>query len=442
MKILFLGGNLAKDLAGWLEQQGEYVIYKADRVTLYDVRHIGPDIIISYNYQYIIPKDIIDSVNHNVINLHISYLPYNRGAHPNVWSFLEDTPKGVTIHYIDEGIDTGDIIVQKEVFLDEEKETLKSSYEKLHMEIQELFKENWEKIKAGGIKAEKQTGGGASTSGESLQPLTPSLENSGGIPRTESLGDNILNFWNERAILKEYAGSKDVIAKKIEIEAIAEFIRDGLNILEIGCGNGITAIELASRFNINITGIDFSQKMIEEAKKIASNYRLKGTVNFLVGDVRNLPNFTLKFDLVYTERVLINLPDWSSQSQAIIDITKLIVNGGSYIMCENSQDGLDKINFLRQKVGLSCIIAPWHNRYFKENELEGLCIPGVKLENVVHYSSTYYFLSRVVNAWLAMSDGKEPDYDAPVNELALKLPSWGDIGQGKIWVWRKSKENE
>ena len=60
-----------------------------------------------------------------------------------MWSFLEDTPKGVTIHYIDEGIDTGDIIVQKEVFIDEDKETLKSSYEILNKEIQALFKENW-----------------------------------------------------------------------------------------------------------------------------------------------------------------------------------------------------------------------------------------------------------------------------------------------------------
>ena len=64
--------------------------------------------------------------------MHISLLPWNRGYHPNIWSFLEDTPKGVTIHYINEGIDTGDIIVQKEIVIDEDKETLKSSYEILH----------------------------------------------------------------------------------------------------------------------------------------------------------------------------------------------------------------------------------------------------------------------------------------------------------------------
>jgi methionyl-tRNA formyltransferase len=82
-----------------------------------------------------------------IINLHISLLPYNRGSNPNVWSFLEDTPKGVTIHYIDEGIDTGDILFQKEIIFEEDNETLSSSYNKLNKEMQSFFIDNWEAIK-------------------------------------------------------------------------------------------------------------------------------------------------------------------------------------------------------------------------------------------------------------------------------------------------------
>jgi methionyl-tRNA formyltransferase len=158
MEILFLGGNLSKNLADWLEQAGENVIYRDDKITLNEVKTICPDMIISYNYKYIISKEIIDCVKGKAVNLHISLLPYNRGYHPNVWSFLEDTPKGVTIHYIDEGIDTGDIIVQKEVFIDEDKETLKSSYEILHKEIQALFKENWVKIRNNELTPKPQGG--------------------------------------------------------------------------------------------------------------------------------------------------------------------------------------------------------------------------------------------------------------------------------------------
>ena len=161
MKILFLGGNLARTLADWLESRDEEVVYRENKIFIEEIKEINPDFIISYNYKYIISKEIIDYVNGKAINLHISYLPFNKGSHPNIWSFLEDTPKGVTIHHIDEGIDTGDIIIRKEVFIDEDKETLKTSYEILHREIQALFKENWNKIKNSEIAPQKQTGRGA-----------------------------------------------------------------------------------------------------------------------------------------------------------------------------------------------------------------------------------------------------------------------------------------
>jgi methionyl-tRNA formyltransferase len=83
-------------------------------------------------------------------------LPWNRGADPNLWSFLEDTPKGVSIHYIDEGIDTGDIIVQKELFFNKKAETLASTYKKLNTEIIELFKMYLEPIIKGKIVRNKQ----------------------------------------------------------------------------------------------------------------------------------------------------------------------------------------------------------------------------------------------------------------------------------------------
>ena len=111
---------------------------------------------ISYNYKYIIKEDVLNLLSVKAINLHISFLPWNRGAHPNFWSFAEDSPKGVTIHLMDKGIDTGNILIQKKIFIDEKKETLKSSYEILHREIQDLFKSYWQEIKKGKIKPEKQ----------------------------------------------------------------------------------------------------------------------------------------------------------------------------------------------------------------------------------------------------------------------------------------------
>lgn len=247
----------------------------------------------------------------------------------------------------------------------------------------------------------------------------------------------IQQYWESRAAFGQEAGSKDVIAKALEVEAIARYVKDGMHILEIGCGNGLTAIELGKRFCVDILGIDYAEKMVEAANGLMANERVKGTINFRIGDVSTLPCLETYYDLIYTERVLINLKDWEAQKKAITDITERLRLGGVYVMCENSMDGLERINDLRKMVGVSPITPPWHNLYFRDADLQQLEIRGIKLEKVDCYSATYYFLSRVVNAWLAQEEGKEPSYDAAVNKLALKLPAFGDTAQGRIWLWRK-----
>jgi ubiquinone/menaquinone biosynthesis C-methylase UbiE len=258
------------------------------------------------------------------------------------------------------------------------------------------------------------------------------------MTRINHAAEDVRRFWNSRAGMNQWAGTRDVLAKELEMEAIASYVRDGMRLLDAGCGNGITAIELARRFQVDVIGIDFAQEMVGTAADLASQATLKGSVRFRVGDVTNLTGVSERFDLAYTERTLINLRDWKTQKSAIEAVCGLLAQGGLFVMCENSQDGLDKINLLRERVGLSQVIAPWHNRYFRDGEVAEVSIPGVRMEGCVDYSSTYYFLSRVVNAWLAAQEGKEPDYDAPVNQLARKLPPLGDFGQGRIWLWRKA----
>lgn len=109
------------------------------------------DFIISYGYRHILNKDLIEKFPRKIVNLHISLLPWNRGADPNLWSFLEDTPKGITIHYIDCGVDKGDIIAQREVEVLQD-DTLRTSYERLTKEIQSLFQKEWPNIRCGNIR--------------------------------------------------------------------------------------------------------------------------------------------------------------------------------------------------------------------------------------------------------------------------------------------------
>ena len=51
------------------------------------------DLIISYGYNKIINERYLKKLIRPPINLHISYLPYNRGSHPNFWSFVDKTPQ-------------------------------------------------------------------------------------------------------------------------------------------------------------------------------------------------------------------------------------------------------------------------------------------------------------------------------------------------------------
>jgi ubiquinone/menaquinone biosynthesis C-methylase UbiE len=246
---------------------------------------------------------------------------------------------------------------------------------------------------------------------------------------------DVLAFWNSRAGLGKWAGTRDVIAKQLELEAIAGYVRDGMRILEVGCGNGITALELATRFAVQIEAVDFAEEMIKAAQELQSSQKLRGSVRFTVGDIRGLPDGL--YDLIYTERALINLPDWPAQRAAMQSIFSRLKPSGSYLMCENSQNGLDAINDLRSRVGLPAIVPPWHNRYLRDAELSQVPSDEVALDHIKHYSSLYYLLSRVVNASLAAQAGTEPDYESPINKLALLLPSVGELGQGRIWLWKK-----
>lgn len=159
MKILLLGPPNEK-ISDLIREDGHQVVEKESPIDVQFLKEKQIDFAVSYGYRHIIKSDVLNHMKDQIINLHISYLPWNRGADPNLWSFLEDTPKGVTIHYVDEGIDTGDIISQKLVEFDASRETLRTTYGKLSEEIIMLFQETWSLIVNGQVMAKKQTGKG------------------------------------------------------------------------------------------------------------------------------------------------------------------------------------------------------------------------------------------------------------------------------------------
>jgi methionyl-tRNA formyltransferase len=150
MNILFLTNNdISQSVYKWLDARENVTIWN-DKLKAELIRDNGIGFIISYCYRYIIRKEILDLLPNRVINCHISLLPWNRGADPNIWSFIDDTPSGFSIHYVDEGLDTGDIIMQKGITFDKQKDTLRSAYHMLHDAMTECLCNNYETITGGG----------------------------------------------------------------------------------------------------------------------------------------------------------------------------------------------------------------------------------------------------------------------------------------------------
>lgn len=85
------------------------------------------------------------------INTHPSLLPYNRGKHYNFWALAEQAPFGVSLHFVDAGIDSGDIVAQQAIAYDWE-DTGESLYVKAGQQMFELFKAAYPQIRTGAIR--------------------------------------------------------------------------------------------------------------------------------------------------------------------------------------------------------------------------------------------------------------------------------------------------
>lgn len=120
----------------WKKEENEQIIEKLNKKR--------SEILFSVNFGYKIPREILEKYQKS-LNLHLSYLPYNKGSHPNVWAIIEETPIGVTIHEMSEKIDKGKIIYQEEVKIDS-TDTGKSLYEKLEEKAVDIIRREFKNI--------------------------------------------------------------------------------------------------------------------------------------------------------------------------------------------------------------------------------------------------------------------------------------------------------
>jgi methionyl-tRNA formyltransferase len=119
-----------------------------DPAVVEQLRALEPEIGLSVYFGHILKPNLLELFPKGCLNLHPALLPFNRGAYPNVWSIIDETPAGVTLHYIDSGIDTGDIVAQEVVTI-LPTDTGETLYRRLELAALDLVRREWGGVRQG-----------------------------------------------------------------------------------------------------------------------------------------------------------------------------------------------------------------------------------------------------------------------------------------------------
>lgn len=151
VRVSVLGVNdVGNEILTWLRSRDDAEVLSVIETEskLDTIHNEQPDLVISAGFRHIVPDEYLAVPSRGAVNLHKSYLPYNRGANPNVWSIIDDHPAGVSIHYMTASIDGGSIIDRRKVPIHPD-DTGRSLYERLERTQLDQFKEQWPAIRDG-----------------------------------------------------------------------------------------------------------------------------------------------------------------------------------------------------------------------------------------------------------------------------------------------------
>lgn len=125
---------------------------------LEELKKLAPDVIVVVAFGQILPVSILTLPKYGCVNVHASLLPMYRGAAPLQWVIINgEKVSGVTTMQMDKGLDTGDMLLKKEVAI-EPKETYETYHDKLSVVGAQLLIKTLDGLEAGTITPVKQEG--------------------------------------------------------------------------------------------------------------------------------------------------------------------------------------------------------------------------------------------------------------------------------------------
>lgn len=258
--------------------------------------------------------------------------------------------------------------------------------------------------------------------------------------------EQIRRFWTQQALehgQSVEASWSDRMVVEMEIREISKRLVDGERVLDVGCGNGYSTVRLAAARRVSIRGLDYIPEMIEQARLRLREgaSALVGTVEFDVGDVTSLNVPTESYDKVVAVRTIINLGEWSRQLRGLRECARVLKRGGELLLSEATCQGWRRLNGFRREWGLPEIPMKPFNEYLDEERMMQEISPELRPLEVVNFSSTYYFGTRILKPLLISALGTGLDAANPNmewNRWFAQLPSWGDYGTQKLFVFKKA----
>ena len=265
--------------------------------------------------------------------------------------------------------------------------------------------------------------------------------------RTET-DERILEHYRQEAAehdLSPASTMKDETTREFELRSILDCLgyiaerRPIDRLLEIGCGNGHLLSLIRDRHpDSKLVGMDFSPEMVE----LARTRDLSGC-DIDEGDVRRLTYDDEAFDVVVSERCLINVLDADAQATALGEIARVVRPGGHVVLIEAFTDGLHNLNRARAELGFPSIPMTHHNLWFDKAwflERIGPAFDVVMAENgdgplpPTNFLSTHFFMSRVLYPAVTQT---ELAYNTEFVKFFRFLPPHGDFAPIQLFVLRK-----
>lgn len=249
--------------------------------------------------------------------------------------------------------------------------------------------------------------------------------------------EQVKEHWTDNASMFKthlLATTKCPTIKGLEIAALRRSMQMArlrqAEVLEVGCGNGYNLFELAEMIpTYNFTGIDYIPEMIESANKLNTLPNVK----FEVGDIRSLDD--RKYDIIFTDRCLINLDNEQEQIEVFDNLAKKLTPQGSLIILENFKEGLSRLNDVRSMLALPEKKQAEYNLF-----LDNVWLECAKAEMKLIYEDDFGGLHDLMLYGLFDGDYSNPLMDK-ITKVSLLMSesrtSLKGYGQNRLYMFQR-----